>query len=65
VKAIVFGRLTPAQKAQICIKTKKITKLNIVAVGDGLNDTPMIQACDIGIRLVPLNKRLMMEKSER
>ena len=40
-------------------------KLQIVAVGDGFNDTPMIQACDIGIRLVPLGKRAQMQKSEK
>ncbi len=64
-KAIVFGRLTPQQKAAICIKTKKLMQLKIVAVGDGFNDTPMIQACDIGVRLVPLNKRSQMRKSEK
>jgi len=52
----IFGRLAPSQKSSIAESAKNILKYNILAVGDGNNDTPMIQRADLGIRIIPRYK---------
>jgi P-type E1-E2 ATPase len=38
-------------------------KSRILALGDGQNDTPMIQTADIGVRIVSKDKRGHMDTS--
>lgn len=51
-KLVIIGRMTPQQKAQICTIARKHMKAKIMAMGDGQNDSPMIQVADIGVRII-------------
>ncbi|EYC05293.1 hypothetical protein Y032_0083g1684 [Ancylostoma ceylanicum] len=48
-KAVLCYRMTPSEKAEIvkCVKTHM--KGRVLAIGDGANDVPMIQAAHVGI----------------
>ena len=49
--AIIFARLSCAQKAQITELAKQRLKTCILAIGDGHNDSQMLAAADCGVRL--------------
>lgn len=46
-KDVIFSRMTPKQKLALTQYLKDQGNL-VIAVGDGLNDAPMIRAADIG-----------------
>ncbi|CAI2344921.1 unnamed protein product [Caenorhabditis sp. 36 PRJEB53466] len=48
-KTVLCYRMTPAEKATIVNTVKKRIKGNVLAIGDGANDVPMIQAAHVGI----------------
>jgi len=50
--AVVCCRCSPEQKAQVVRLIEQHTKKRTVAIGDGGNDVPMIQAASAGIGLV-------------
>ncbi|KAL0211785.1 hypothetical protein RCL1_005411 [Eukaryota sp. TZLM3-RCL] len=47
--AVVCCRCSPQQKADVVSLVKKLKKKSCLAIGDGNNDVPMIQAADFGI----------------
>jgi len=51
--AIIFARLAPNQKAQVSDSARELMQKKMIAIGDGVNDTPMLQRADLGIRLIP------------
>lgn len=48
-KTVLCYRMTPSEKALIVNTVKKKIKGNVLAIGDGANDVPMIQAAHVGI----------------
>uniref|UniRef100_A0A1I7TTG5 Phospholipid-transporting ATPase n=1 Tax=Caenorhabditis tropicalis TaxID=1561998 RepID=A0A1I7TTG5_9PELO len=48
-KTVLCYRMTPSEKATIVNTVKKKIKGNVLAIGDGANDVPMIQAAHVGI----------------
>ncbi|CAG0919422.1 unnamed protein product [Notodromas monacha] len=50
--AVVVCRCAPTQKADVVGLVKKFSNKRTVAVGDGGNDVPMIQAADAGVGIV-------------
>lgn len=48
-KTVLCYRMTPSEKATIVNTVKKRIKGNVLAIGDGANDVPMIQAAHVGI----------------
>uniref|UniRef100_A0A8R1ECC0 P-type phospholipid transporter n=1 Tax=Caenorhabditis japonica TaxID=281687 RepID=A0A8R1ECC0_CAEJA len=48
-KSVLCYRMTPSEKATIVNTVKKKIKGNVLAIGDGANDVPMIQAAHVGI----------------
>lgn len=53
-RSAICCRMTPAQKAEVVRMFKKHTKQVTLAIGDGANDVPMIQASSIGIGIMGL-----------
>eukprot|EP01118_Nematostelium_gracile_P015526 TRINITY_DN6244_c0_g1_i1.p1 TRINITY_DN6244_c0_g1~~TRINITY_DN6244_c0_g1_i1.p1 ORF type:complete len:711 (+),score=165.59 TRINITY_DN6244_c0_g1_i1:183-2135(+) len=49
VSSVVICRATPLQKAQAVTVLMTKTKNNILSVGDGANDVPMIQSAHVGV----------------
>jgi P-type E1-E2 ATPase len=47
--AAVCCRITPKNKAEVVNFVKHKLKQLVLAIGDGANDVPMIQAANIGI----------------
>lgn len=50
--SVIACRCSPTQKAQIVTCLKKYSTKITLAVGDGGNDVPMIQAADVGVGIV-------------
>ncbi|CAD6192104.1 unnamed protein product [Caenorhabditis auriculariae] len=50
-KSVLCYRMTPSEKATIVKAVKEKIKGNVLAIGDGANDVPMIQAAHVGIGL--------------
>ncbi|PAV87758.1 hypothetical protein WR25_03790 [Diploscapter pachys] len=48
-KSVLCYRMTPSEKATVVKSVKKYLTANVLAIGDGANDVPMIQAADVGI----------------
>lgn len=48
-KTVLCYRMTPSEKATMVNMVKKKIKGNVLAIGDGANDVPMIQAAHVGI----------------
>ncbi|WKX95810.1 hypothetical protein Q1695_012340 [Nippostrongylus brasiliensis] len=48
-KAVLCYRMTPSEKAEIVKLVKTHLKGRVLAIGDGANDVPMIQAAHVGI----------------
>ncbi|CAP23946.2 Protein CBR-TAT-4.1 [Caenorhabditis briggsae] len=48
-KTVLCYRMTPSEKATMVNTVKKKIKGNVLAIGDGANDVPMIQAAHVGI----------------
>eukprot|EP00760_Papus_ankaliazontas_P014562 PhM_4_TR16103/c0_g1_i1/m.87752/K14802/DRS2, ATP8A; phospholipid-transporting ATPase len=48
-KAVICCRVSPAQKAQVVQLVRERTNTVSLAIGDGANDVPMIQAAHVGI----------------
>lgn len=47
----IFVRMSPSQKSQVIDVAKTKLKMKIMAIGDGYNDTQMLEAADCGIRI--------------
>jgi phospholipid-translocating ATPase len=50
--AVVVCRCAPTQKSEVVGLVKRFSNKRTVAVGDGGNDVPMIQAADAGVGIV-------------
>ena len=50
-KTTIFVRMAPSQKVQAVDIAKKHLKMKVLAIGDGYNDTLMLQAAHVGIRI--------------
>ena len=50
-KTAIFFRMSPSQKVQVIEMAKKYLKLKVLGIGDGYNDTLMLQAADVGFRI--------------
>lgn len=50
--SVVFVRMAPSQKSKVIELAKNHLKMKVMAIGDGYNDTQMLQAADCGIRIV-------------
>ena len=49
---VIFARLSPTQKAQICQIAKYRLGTKILAVGDGYNDQQMLAASHCGVKMI-------------
>ena len=49
--SILFVRMAPSQKSMVIDLAKNELKKRIMAIGDGYNDTQMLEAADCGIRI--------------
>lgn len=50
--SVVFVRMAPSQKSKVIELAKSHLNMKVMAIGDGYNDTQMLQAADCGIRIV-------------
>eukprot|EP01002_Notosolenus_urceolatus_P004438 NODE_216_length_2464_cov_10.887785_g167_i0.p1 GENE.NODE_216_length_2464_cov_10.887785_g167_i0~~NODE_216_length_2464_cov_10.887785_g167_i0.p1 ORF type:complete len:754 (-),score=198.23 NODE_216_length_2464_cov_10.887785_g167_i0:202-2244(-) len=48
-QSVVCCRVSPSQKAEVVALIKEKKKVTTLAIGDGANDVPMIQAAHVGI----------------
>ncbi|CAB3401820.1 unnamed protein product [Caenorhabditis bovis] len=47
--AVVCCRMSPMQKAEVVEMVRKMSKMVVLAIGDGANDVAMIQAANVGV----------------
>ncbi|KAH7728267.1 putative phospholipid-transporting ATPase IA [Aphelenchoides avenae] len=48
-RAVICCRMTPMQKAEVVELVKDTVQSVVLAIGDGANDVPMIQAANVGV----------------
>ena len=49
--ASAFVRMSPSQKTSVIEIAQRQLGLRVMAIGDGYNDTQMLEAADCGIRI--------------
>ena len=49
--SVIMARSSPAEKAMLVEISREILGFKVGALGDGYNDTPMLLAADVGIRV--------------
>ena len=50
-KTAIFVRMAPSQKRQILDIAKNYLKFKVLAIGDGYNDTQMLESAHCGVRI--------------
>ena len=50
-KSAIFIRMAPSQKRQILDLAKEHLKFKVLAIGDGYNDTQMLESAHCGVRI--------------
>lgn len=63
-RAVVCCRVSPNQKAQVVSMVKTNLSVVTLAIGDGANDVPMIQAADVGVGIVGEEGRQAVKASD-